>query len=367
LDNDFVSKKDHELWLRIGLAGRIDYLPVLLAHARVTPGYLADRGDITAAACVALTRKFFRLSDIPTGLRSKRRRALSNAYLRGMEYAFEGGRFWGVVSRYILGAVLADPANVVNGAQRLRRLVTQGAIEDPRLRLPRRILDALAGLHSRLRGREPGRPRVPNLLGDREIEWSWVAATMPAGPGEALDFGAGESPLGPLAALRGFRVTSVDLQEIWRPYRVPEIRFLRGDILKLPLPDASFDLVINCSTVEHVGLPGRYGVVEERPDGDLEAMARLWALLKPGGAMLLTVPVGLDAVFSPLTRVYGKARLPRLLDRYLLEREHYWVKDNENRWVPCDRTAALRFESSAGSWDPLRNVYALGAFVLRRP
>jgi hypothetical protein len=31
-----------------------------------------------------------------------------------------------------------------------------------------------------------------------------------------------------------------------------------------------FDTVINCSTVEHVGLPGRYGG-PSIPDGDLEA------------------------------------------------------------------------------------------------
>src|SRR5450432_2410784 len=61
LDEAFVSKKDHELWLRIGLAGRIERLPIVLARERIGPGYLAARGDITARACVQLTRKFFTL------------------------------------------------------------------------------------------------------------------------------------------------------------------------------------------------------------------------------------------------------------------------------------------------------------------
>ncbi|MGC9025812.1 MAG: hypothetical protein ACP5NB_13460, partial [Chloroflexia bacterium] len=49
------------------------------------------------------------------------------------------------------------------------------------------------------------------------------------------------------------------------------------------------------------------------------------------------------------------------------EKEAFWVKDQENRWVQADKEAALSFQASAGSWDPLQNVYALGCFVLRKP
>ncbi len=83
--------------------------------------------------------------------------------------------------------------------------------------------------------------------------------------------------------------------------------------------------------------------------------------------MLLTIPVGQDAVFPPLCRVYGERRLPLLLQNYSVEHEEFWVKDKENRWVPCNRDVALRFKASAGSWDPGKNVYALGCFLLRRP
>ncbi|HOT90771.1 MAG TPA: DUF268 domain-containing protein [Anaerolineae bacterium] len=189
---------------------------------------------------------------------------------------------------------------------------------------------------------------------------------MPSGPGEALDFGPGGSHLALIAAQRGFNVTAIDLGPVHWPYVHPGLRFIRGDLLKLPLPREHFDLVINCSTVEHVGLAGRYGVTEDRPDGDLEAMARLRELMKPGGVMLLTVPVGQDAVFAPLTRIYGRQRLPRLLDGYTVEKQVFWVKDRENRWVQADKETAWNFEASAGSWDPLQNAYALGCFVLRK-
>jgi hypothetical protein len=67
-----------------------------------------------------------------------------------------------------------------------------------------------------------------------------------------------------------------------------------------------------------------------------------------------------------MCRVYGKQRLPLLVDGYSMVKELYWVKDEQNRWVQSRKKEALDFEALAGSDDPLRNVYALGCFVLRR-
>lgn len=203
-------------------------------------------------------------------------------------------------------------------------------------------------------------------MGDRDIEWSWVASHMPDGPGEALDFGPGGSCLGLMAAQRGFKVTAVDLGPVQWYCAHHNLHFIQGDILKLPLPAKHFNLVINCSTVEHVGLAGRYGVTENKTDGDIEAMARLRELMRLSGVMLLTVPVGQDAVFAPLCRIYGVQRLPKLLEGYTVEKEAFWLKDNQNRWVLAERDAALKYRASAGSWNPLRNVYGLGCFVLKR-
>lgn len=201
--------------------------------------------------------------------------------------------------------------------------------------------------------------KAPNLTGDRDIEWSWIASQMPPGSGEALDFGPGGSYLGLVAARRGFNVTAVDLEAVRWYYTHPQLRFVQGNILKLHLPKGHFDLIINCSTVEHVGLTGRYGVKESRPDGDLEAMIYLRELLKPGGIMLVTIPVGHDTVFPPLHRVYGMKRLPKLLEGYTVERDEYWVKNDNNCWVLTDKQEALGRE-------PLERFYGLGCFVLRR-
>lgn len=222
-------------------------------------------------------------------------------------------------------------------------------------RVTQRLRPALAALYDRL-----GRPPVPNLEGDRDIEYSWVAANMPDGPGQALDFGCGKSWMGLLGARRGFEVTAIDLEQISWWYEHPHLRFVREDVAKLSLPADSLDLIISCSTVEHVGLAGRYGVSEGRSDGDLEAMSLLRHLLKPGKNLLLTIPVGKDRVFAPRHRVYGPQRLPKLLDGWEVVRSEYWIKDQSNCWSLCEEYTALDGE-------PLEHYYGLGLFVLRRP
>jgi hypothetical protein len=116
-----------------------------------------------------------------------------------------------------------------------------------------------------------------------------------------------------------------------------------------------------CSAIEHVGLAGRYGVTKDRPDGDIEAMKILKIILKPGGKMLLTIPVGQDNFFKPLHRVYGKERLPRLLEGWEILKEEYWIKDEEGYWICVDEETALGREIAHPS------LYGLGLFVLQKP
>lgn len=223
--------------------------------------------------------------------------------------------------------------------------------------LPDGLYKFLRALKRALRGSKSGEQ---DLRGDRDIEWTWVASQLPPGPGEALDFGCGQSRLGLTAAHRGFRVTAVDLEPVEWPFRHERLTFAHGDILALSLGEERFDLVLNCSAIEHVGLAGRYGVTADLADGDLDAMARMRTLMKHGGIMLLTIPVGRDAVFAPLHRVYGAERLPRLLEGFTVESREYWLKDGGNRWVASGEMAALAFS-------PRERLYGLGCFVLRRP
>lgn len=111
LDPQFISKKDHELWLRIGLVGTIRHFPLVLAHERACPGHWSRRGDITAAACVALTKKIFAQPDFPADLRQRHRRAIGNAYLRGARYAYRDGGHYGLALAYVARSVWLHPGN----------------------------------------------------------------------------------------------------------------------------------------------------------------------------------------------------------------------------------------------------------------
>jgi hypothetical protein len=108
-----------------------------------------------------------------------------------------------------------------------------------------------------------------------------------------------------------------------------------------------------------VGLAGRFGVTRFSPEGDLAAMRKLLQATRPGGTMLLTLPVGLDAVFAPLHRVYGLQRLPRLLQGWRVDEERYWVKTAGGRWESVSQQQAL---SCPGS----ERYFGLGCFVLTK-
>ncbi len=201
---------------------------------------------------------------------------------------------------------------------------------------------------------------APDLSGDRDLEWTYVAARLGRYVREdsrVLDFGCGSGILAAGAAGLGARVLAIDLMPHDMPCLDPRLEFRQADLMTLNDGEMRFDLVLNCSTVEHVGLSGRYDTVEA-PDGDLEAMAKLRRLMKHDGHMLLTLPVGHDAVVRPLHRIYGTIRLPRLLEGYEVVESSFWRKDARNAWIPCTREEAIAEKGH-------ERYYALGAMVLR--
>ena len=205
-----------------------------------------------------------------------------------------------------------------------------------------------------------------NILGERDIEWSFLNAELPRGPGEAIEFGCENGYMSLSAARKGFHVIANDLQEQTFNWRHPGVEFRQGDFLKLSLPQGHFDLAINCSSVEHVGIAGRYGIEVDENEGDIEVMERLAEILKPEGLLLMTAPCGRDAVMAPWCRVYGPERLPRLFKSFQIVRQEYWTKDDRNQWSPCTRETALDFKPHHDAQNPHGCSYALGCFVLRK-
>ena len=206
---------------------------------------------------------------------------------------------------------------------------------------------------------------MKTLAGDRGIEWGFVKNHLPPATSKwwsLLDFGPMDGFYLSMDALqKGWEVVAIGLEAIQPPDS--RIRYMVGDVSSFNLYPP-FSVVLNCSTVEHVGL-GRY----DDPIGenfDLQAMACLRRWMKPESLHILTIPIGQDAVVGHWHRVYGKERLPRLLEGYKILEEQYHIKtDDDSAWVPCPKERALSEVPGLIPKPSILNLsYALGGFVL---
>lgn len=85
-----------------------------------------------------------------------------------------------------------------------------------------------------------------------------------------------------------------------------------------------WDAAFSISSFEHDGL-GRYGDPLD-PDGDLRAMGEARRMLETGALLYLAVPVGPDCLVWNAHRVYGKKRLPMLLDSWEVVKTYGYSK-----------------------------------------
>jgi hypothetical protein len=88
-------------------------------------------------------------------------------------------------------------------------------------------------------------------------------------------------------------------------------RDVAGDFLRGEFEPA--DAVVSFSSIEHSGL-GRYGDALD-PEGDVDAMAQVWCMLRPGGLAFIGLPMTCQDVGATefnAHRIYGVRRLARI-------------------------------------------------------
>jgi hypothetical protein len=90
----------------------------------------------------------------------------------------------------------------------------------------------------------------------------------------------------------------------YRPLQVdlPGLRCIAGSVTALPFSDASIESLSSLHVIEHIGL-GRYGDPLD-PQGSINAAHELQRVLKPGGRLYLSVPVGRERVFQRASRIH---------------------------------------------------------------
>lgn len=127
----------------------------------------------------------------------------------------------------------------------------------------------------------------------------------------------------PRAKLTAIDVSDVFLDTARKNLRGYEARFVKGEVDKLDLPEASFDRIICTEVLEHTG----------DPEAILAALARL---LRPAGVAVITVPN--DPLILRLKAIVRRTPVGLLLGSRV-----NWGGDefHLHRWTPSEFEAVL--------------------------
>jgi len=115
-------------------------------------------------------------------------------------------------------------------------------------------------------------------------------------------------------------------------YNVPECddpRILYVD--NKNIENSKFDIVLSISSFEHDGL-GRYGDKLD-PNGDIKAMNVVKSKMSEKSLLFLSVPIGQDCLEWNVHRVYGKIRLPMLIDGFEVVWSSFDVNGNLDKSI----------------------------------
>lgn len=185
---------------------------------------------------------------------------------------------------------------------------------------------------------------------ERDVEYEFVLRHTVGHNLQILDVGGVGSLLPLHLARRGHRVTVCDVREY--PEKDPNLTVVTGDFLHTIFTNASFDLVVMVSAIEHLGF-GSYGdpVI---PDADRIAMRRVRRILKEHGRVILTIPFAAEErIIQGFERWYDIDRLTRLLQDYRIIVSEFWVPTvwlcgRCLRWTPATFEKAKQAETVYG-------------------
>jgi SAM-dependent methyltransferase len=145
---------------------------------------------------------------------------------------------------------------------------------------------------------------------------AWGAAQVArVKPKLLVDIGSSAKLLSAISPF--FPVVAVDIRPI--SVGLHHLEALCGSLVELPFRDNSLEFVMSLCVVEHIGL-GRYGDTLD-PLGLEKALTELRRVIRPGGRLVLSVPVGPSCLAFNAHRIFTRQEFLDLLPGFHVEEE----------------------------------------------
>jgi SAM-dependent methyltransferase len=203
--------------------------------------------------------------------------------------------------------------------------------------------------------------REPLAPTDRYIEYPFVLSMLPKLPARVLDVGCAGSFFPLILAGIGYDSYGIDIRRysITNKIKHKNFEFRQESVLKTSFPPDYFDAACAISTVEHIGLSGRYGA-DDDACADAKAIAELARIVKPGGALIITVPFGKAKIVRPYSRIYDSSGIANLTRGFKVDQERYYMQDADDDWFECACHDAAAIDATA-------DRYPVCLLKLRKP
>ena len=128
------------------------------------------------------------------------------------------------------------------------------------------------------------------VMRDKNIYFNWIAKRIKVEGSKILDVGCNPGTFSSKLINMGHFVTGVDLKHL--DMISERFKFTRGDILEVEFETCSFDYVVACHVLQHIGL-GYQDIMPHyiclKGDRFFAEKAYLW--LRPGGSLFIVVPI----------------------------------------------------------------------------
>lgn len=185
-------------------------------------------------------------------------------------------------------------------------------------------------------------------IDERVVEYPWMYTRLPLGGGRMLDAGSvlNYAFLVAHPLIRAKKLHILTLVPEGSCRCVNGVSHIYDDLRSIPISSDYYDIVACISTLEHIGMDNTAfrGQVEASPDDYLLAVREMRRVLRPGGALLLTVPFGPYKNFGSF-QMFDKVLIDKVVASFAPSTvEETYFRYTAQGWILSDARACADAE-----------------------